>query len=54
MEQMGSNKKAVNIRLTDYDADRIKRIADRNHRSLTNQITVWLRERLDDEERKGN
>tara|TARA_R110000824_G_scaffold33602_4_gene107667 strand:+ start:935 stop:1090 length:156 start_codon:yes stop_codon:yes gene_type:complete len=51
---MTSKRKAVNIRLSDYDTDRIKKIADKNHRSLTNQVTVWLRERLDDEERKGN
>ena len=41
------SKKTINIRLDSGACDEIKLIADQNHRSLTNQITVWVVEQLE-------
>lgn len=43
-----TEKKSVNIRLTEEEHEKLKEIAKHEHRSVSNLIEVWIAEKSND------
>lgn len=43
-----TSKKSVNIRLTEEEHKKLREIAEREHRSVSNLIEVWIAEHSND------
>lgn len=43
-----TKKKTVGIRLTEEEHETLKQIAEREHRSVSNLIEVWIAEKSND------